>query len=199
MRMRMCVNLWFLIGRQTSVAEPWSMKLIISKRFVPFVLAFSLGVAVTSPLRIRNQVASEKPTDSTYPDRRIGTGSSGQNNYAWGYHDFSRPFLTSLLPPSPPPDPSLFKTGTHPLKILSKPQAGFTDQARANGVEGTVRLRVVLLASGKVGTITVINGLPGGLNEQAVAAARRLKFMPAKVSGAPVSKTVTIDYRFEIY
>lgn len=85
---------------------------------------------------------------------------------------------------------------TIPLRIISKPQAKYTEDARTNNVQGSVRLKVVLLASGQVGSITPVTQLPHGLTEQAIAAARLLKFEPAKVNGVPVSKTITIDYSF---
>ena len=56
-----------------------------------------------------------------------------------------------------------------------------------------------MLASGEVGQITVIQGLPDGLTDQAIVAARLLKFQPATKDGVPVSKTITIDYSFTIY
>ena len=88
---------------------------------------------------------------------------------------------------------------TTPLKILAKPKALFTDTARTNQTQGTVRLKVTLLASGAVGSITPLNRLPDGLTEQAIAAARQIRFEPAKVNGVAVSKTVTIEYNFSLY
>ena len=88
---------------------------------------------------------------------------------------------------------------TSPLRIISKPQAKYTDEGRTNNVQGSVRLKVTLLASGQVGSITPVTRLPHGLTEQAIAAARLLRFEPAKVNGVPVSKTITIDYSFTIY
>lgn len=85
------------------------------------------------------------------------------------------------------------------LLILSKPKASYTDAARANDVEGSVRLKVTLLASGEVGSIKPVTTLPYGLTEQAIAAARQIKFEPKKLDGIPVSTTVTIDYSFDIY
>ena len=88
---------------------------------------------------------------------------------------------------------------TSPLKILSKPKATYTDAARTNGVQGSVRLKVTLLASGAVGSITPVSRLPHGLTEQAIAAARQIRFEPKKVNGVPITTTVTFDYGFNIY
>ena len=64
---------------------------------------------------------------------------------------------------------------------------------------GVVRLKIELLASGKVGNISVVSGLTKELNDQAVAAARQIKFEPARVDGKPVDKLVTFDYTFHFY
>jgi TonB family protein len=83
-------------------------------------------------------------------------------------------------------------------QIISKPPARYTDTARANHVEGNVRLKVTLLDNGEVGSISVVAGLPDGLTEQAIAAARQIRFRPATWDGVPVSKVITIDYSFDI-
>lgn len=88
---------------------------------------------------------------------------------------------------------------TSPLKVLSKPRAQYTDQARTNNVQGVVRLKITLQANGSVGSITPLNNLPYGLTEQAIAAARQIKFEPRKVNGVPQSSIVTFEYSFTIY
>ena len=88
---------------------------------------------------------------------------------------------------------------TQALKILSKPRPGYTDAARQNNVQGTVILRVTFLASGQVGSISAVKGLPNGLTEQAIAAARRINFEPKKIDGQGQSVTRQIEYTFSIY
>jgi outer membrane biosynthesis protein TonB len=44
--------------------------------------------------------------------------------------------------------------------INSKPQPSYTKDARKSAVEGTVKLRVIFQSNGKIGKITVIEGLP---------------------------------------
>lgn len=97
------------------------------------------------------------------------------------------------------PPPTAVAKVTSPLKIISKPQAKYTDEGRTNNIQGSVRLKVTLLANGSVGSITPVTRLPHGLTEQAIAAARLLRFEPAKVNGVAVAKTITIDYSFTIY
>jgi TonB family protein len=91
------------------------------------------------------------------------------------------------------------KKNVVPYKILSKPRPSYTPEARACNYQGSVRLKVVLLARGNVGSVTPLTELPYGLTEQAVAAARQIRFEPKKVNGVPQSISVTIEYNFTIY
>ena len=84
-------------------------------------------------------------------------------------------------------------------RILSKPSASYTDAARKNGTEGAIRLRVVFLASGEIGKITPVTVLPDGLTEQAIEAARQIKFTPAMKDGTPKTVVKLIEYSFSIY
>lgn len=83
--------------------------------------------------------------------------------------------------------------------LLSRPEATYTDEARRNAVQGTIRLRAVLSSSGEVTNIQAISGLPSGLTEQAMAAARQIEFTPAMKDGRAVSQYVTIEYVFNLY
>jgi TonB family protein len=97
---------------------------------------------------------------------------------------------------APPPPPTGVTTN---LAILSKPRPGYTDAARTNNVQGTVRLRVTFNANGSIGSISPVSGLPNGLTEQAIAAARQIRFEPKKINGVPVSVTKVVEYSFSIY
>jgi TonB family protein len=83
--------------------------------------------------------------------------------------------------------------------ITYKPEPGFTEKARQNGVTGAVRLRVVLGADGRVRHIDPVRSLPDGLTEMAVEAARKVRFKPATFEGRPVSQFVVLEYNFNIY
>ena len=94
-----------------------------------------------------------------------------------------------------------FKPGevTRKAVITAKPEPGFTEEARKNNVTGTVRLRAILSASGSVQGISVVKGLPDGLTEKAIAAAKNIRFTPAQKDGRTVSQYVTLEYNFNIY
>ncbi|MCA1592688.1 MAG: energy transducer TonB [Acidobacteria bacterium] len=83
--------------------------------------------------------------------------------------------------------------------IIAKPDPGFTEEARKNNVTGLVRLRAILTASGSVSGVSVIKGLPDGLTERAISAAKGIRFRPAQKDGRAVSQYITLEYNFNIY
>jgi len=85
------------------------------------------------------------------------------------------------------------------MRFVDKPRAVYTDIARRNGVQGNVKLKVTFLASGEIGEIVPITFLPDGLTEQAVAAAKRIRFRPKLVNGVPKTVTRLIEYNFTVY
>ncbi|MDQ4121318.1 MAG: energy transducer TonB [Acidobacteriota bacterium] len=64
-------------------------------------------------------------------------------------------------------------------------------------MRGTVRLRVQFLASGEIGNVDVISGLPYGVSETAAEAAKRIKFEPAYKNGQPVNSVKVLEYFFD--
>jgi TonB family protein len=74
----------------------------------------------------------------------------------------------------------------------------YTEQARAKRVTGLVVLDVVISADGIVGEIQMREGLPYGLTEQAIGAAKRAHFRPARIKDREVSMRSTIAYQFSL-
>lgn len=102
--------------------------------------------------------------------------------------------------PTPGPDGPFRAREVAKRAVLNeRPEPDYTEEARLNDVEGVVRLRAVLSSSGRVTNISVVRGLPDGLTEKAIAAARLIKFTPAQKDGRPVSQYVVIEYHFTIY
>lgn len=83
-------------------------------------------------------------------------------------------------------------------RLLMRPEPPYTQNARKNKVEGTVVLRAVMSKTGHVDNISVIVGLPDGLTEQAIKAARGINFVPAMVAGKPVSMWMQLKYVFTL-
>lgn len=88
---------------------------------------------------------------------------------------------------------------TSKARVLAKPEPRYTEEARQAQIRGRVVLRAVFSADGKVRNIMVIRGLPFGLTEQAVIAARSIRFTPATVDGVPVSMFIQLEYHFNLY
>jgi TonB family protein len=84
-------------------------------------------------------------------------------------------------------------------RVISKPEPQYTEEARRNGITGTVILRVVFSRSGEVTNIRALQPLGGGLTEKAIAAARQIRFVPAKKNGQPVSMYMQLEYNFNLY
>ena len=88
---------------------------------------------------------------------------------------------------------------TQKARILSRPEPQYTEEARKNQVSGTVVLRAVFSSSGQVTGIRAVSGLPYGLTERAIAAARQIRFQPAMKDGRAVSQYIQIEYNFNLY
>jgi TonB family protein len=84
-------------------------------------------------------------------------------------------------------------------RLLSKPEPQYTEEARRNQVTGTVVLRVVFSSAGEVVQIRAVRTLPFGLTERAIAAARKIQFVPALKGGQPVSVSMQLEYNFNLY
>jgi TonB family protein len=84
-------------------------------------------------------------------------------------------------------------------RILSKPTPEYTEEARRAGVEGTVVLLAVLAADGNVKHVLLLQPLSYGLTEEAIMAARKIKFEPSIKDGRPVSQVVRLEYHFNLH
>jgi TonB family protein len=94
--------------------------------------------------------------------------------------------------PSSPP-----VSGVRKLTLIEIPLPEYTKEAREKNVWGTVVVGVVCDSSGVVSSVKIIVGLPGGLTEKAVEAAKGIVFDPAVEDGQPVPKYIEIGYDFK--
>lgn len=83
-------------------------------------------------------------------------------------------------------------------RLLSKPEPAYTEEARREQISGVVVLKVVFSATGEVTNIRVVAGLPHGLTEQAIASAKKIKFVPAMKNEKPVSMWMQLEYNFNL-
>ncbi len=86
----------------------------------------------------------------------------------------------------PTPGPYRFDAAyfSEPVKV-SGPDPSYPEKARAARAQGTVVLELAISRSGKVIDVKVLRGVPHGLTEAAVEAARQWKYTPAKHEGKP--------------
>lgn len=84
-------------------------------------------------------------------------------------------------------------------RLGMKPEPSYTEVARAKKITGTVVLKVVFSSNGMVENIQVLSGLPKGLTEVAIDAARKIKFIPAIKDGKYVSMWMQLEYNFNLY
>ena len=113
--------------------------------------------------------------------------------------EFWRAQLEALKKP-PPTVGQVFRSSevSTRARVLKKPVPSYTGAARDHGVRGMVVLRAIFAADGTVTNIVVLRGLPHGLTEVCVEAARSIKFVPATLNGQPVSTWMQLEYNFMI-
>jgi TonB family protein len=83
--------------------------------------------------------------------------------------------------------------------ITYREKAKYTEEARQMNVQGTVTLSAVFGADGQLRDIRVVRGLPAGLTEKAIEAARNIRFRPAVKNGVPVATRMTLEFNFALY
>lgn len=148
------------------------------KTFFPFCVTFLLGVLAAIPFQtLRTELKFREVRNE------INSAHGNGNGIDFGSRErYSCSFDS--------------KKG---LQILAKPRAYYTDAARNNQTEGTVTLRVAFLENGKIGDVSIVNYLPDGLTENAIEAAKQIKFEPARLNGKSITVTKQIQYNFSLY
>ena len=100
--------------------------------------------------------------------------------------------------PTPPPAIHEYSSWLKP-KITYREKAKYTEEARDNVTHGTVALSVVFHSNGSISDIKVVTGLPYGLIQSAIEAARKVRFEPAIKDGQPVSVRGILEFTFHLY
>jgi len=171
-------------------------------KLISFVLALTIGLLTAGVLRREESTSGNqkniKEVDKVIQvEKESGSGQSGSTKLTERkcFACSDGIFGTSL------DDDSLknARSETESVRLISKPRAGYTDAARQNQIEGTINLRVTFLSSGKIGSVSPITNLPDGLTEQAITAAKNIRFQPALRDGKPFDTTKIVQYSFTIY
>ncbi|MDD4687082.1 MAG: energy transducer TonB [Candidatus Cloacimonetes bacterium] len=85
-----------------------------------------------------------------------------------------------------------------PPVVIGSISPVYPEFAKRNGVQGTVVLEVEVLKDGSVRNIHVKKSVPGGLDEAAIEAIRKVRFQPGKSSGQPVDVLLIIPVEFKL-
>ncbi len=124
---------------------------------------------------------------------------------------FTKPGKVSALAPVPKspagPQPAK-KTTIKPVPVYqlskaptfkTKIEPKYPDQARRDGIEGTVQLEILIDKNGRVRKVKVLKSPGGGLERAAIAAVSRSKFNPGIINGKAVPVKIKIPYRFVLH
>ena len=78
--------------------------------------------------------------------------------------------------------------------IVSRVPA-YPEDAKAEGIEGTVKMQALISADGRVRRVHVVNGDPR-LRSAAMEAVFKWQYRPYRINGSPVDvwTTVTVDF-----
>lgn len=82
---------------------------------------------------------------------------------------------------------------------VRRPLPPYPFEAKRRGIEGKVRVRVLVDKGGRVAEVRIVEARPKGVFEKAVVETlKKWKFRPALMKGKPVDVWVVIPIRFEL-
>jgi len=126
-------------------------------------------------------------------------------------NDIILPDIDDIKPvklPDKPPKPKIDLSDENFIDVpqeLPQPVGGlkaiqekihFTEIARRIDVEGTVYIQAKIDKEGNVVEATILKGIGGGLDEEALNAVLSTKFIPGKQRGRPVNVKMVIPIKF---
>jgi len=79
------------------------------------------------------------------------------------------------------------------------PAPAYSEAARKLKLNGPVTAEAVITADGRLEDVRIVRGLPGGLNEQTIAALKTWRCQPALKDGKPVATLVPFTVNFRSY
>jgi TonB family protein len=97
--------------------------------------------------------------------------------------------------PTTPLTKSDIRGGVLNSRAIELPQPAYPETAKRAGIHGTVKVSVTVDERGHVSDAEAIDG-PKELREAAVEAARRARFDPPRVHGAPIRIDGVLTYEF---
>ena len=74
----------------------------------------------------------------------------------------------------------------------------YSDEARRQRLQGIVTIGVRVDARGQLASARLVNGLGGGLDQNALVALRQWRFQPGRRDGVPVAMDAEVDIEFDL-
>jgi protein TonB len=160
----------------------------MNRRFKPIVIALSRDV-LSAKTDIGPQPVGESELVSMV-ERMVDVADE--------VYEEVRPFIP-LIPPDPSSPGTNAEGGVDTKPVaLNRPKPLYTEEARRQGVEGVVLVRVFIDEDGFVKDAVVLKGLANGLDDEALIAAYQLRFKPATKGGRPVTYRHAVQVKFEL-
>ncbi len=135
-------------------------------------------------------------SDDALPHFTIATSTSAN-----GGQSLAKTSGTATTFEGPPNEDAPYAEGAVdiPARAARKVTPRYPSQAQSNGLEGSVKLEIVLSSAGAVESVRALSHLGHGFEEQAIAAARKTPFTPAMKHGraVPVRMAWTVEFRLQ--
>ena len=109
---------------------------------------------------------------------------------------------TLAVVPARAQDPQVYKAGPgvkNPI-LLQEEKPKYTEAGLKAKIQGVAEVEAIVLANGLVGDVRIHRSLDKtfGLDQEALAAAKKWRFRPAEVDGKPVAFRVIIQLEFSL-
>jgi TonB family protein len=82
--------------------------------------------------------------------------------------------------------------------LVSKVDPEYSEEARKAKYSGTVTLQLIVDVDGKAKSVKVMKGVGLGLDEKAIEAVQKWRFVPGKKNGQPVPVYATVEVNFRL-
>jgi len=115
-----------------------------------------------------------------------------------GYEQTTK-LLTQIMPAIMAPAMPV-ATGIRQPKAIYQPMPPYTDEARANRIEGTIVLQLIVHRDGTAAVSKVLKGLGYGLDQNAIETIeRRWRFEPGTLYGQPMEVQAVVEVRYRLH
>ena len=118
-----------------------------------------------------------------------------------GVLEFRAKELTPLLPRLPDGTVPVYPLpdAAEPPVLVEQRNPVFADEARARRASGTVRILTVITSEGRVFAPAILRSVDPALDAEALRAARRWRFKPARIDDQPVATGAILELEFVLH